>query len=166
MFYLIVNYLSKELNSPRNHRPFIFNNHHPDRFRKIIEITTTPPPIKDTQIHRNSIHIIQCTMKMLNCIEILVSLLFTPNESDYVDDKKLNNFWCTDYGQQYTTVTQKPIQSTYRPSTVSTQPPPPRETYVKQEPVYEQRPVSSYDPEYDEALISQVIIDSDSAFDQ
>lgn len=58
------------------------------------------------------------------------------------------HFFCSDYGQQYTTtVTQKPIQSTYRPSTVSTQPPP-RETYVQ-----------SYNPEYDEALISQVIID-------
>lgn len=68
--------------------------------------------------------------------------------------KKKNS---ADYGQQYTTVTQKPIQSTYRPSTVSTQPPPPRETYVKQEPVYEQRPVNSYNPEYDEALISQVM---------
>lgn len=63
-----------------------------------------------------------------------------------------------DYGQQYTTVTQKPIQSTYRPSTVSTQAP--RETYIKQEPVYEQRPVNSYNPEYDEALISQVIMSS------
>lgn len=92
---------------------------------------------------------------MLNCIEILVSERC--NVIANVLMSILIKQFSVDYGQQYTTVTQKPIQSTYRPSTVSTQPPPPpRETYVKQEHVYEQRPVNSYNPEYDEALISQV----------
>lgn len=92
---------------------------------------------------------------MLNCIEILVREC-TSAKNVTSKSIKLNNFRL-DYGQQYTTtVTQKPIQSTYRPSTVSTQPPP-RETYVKQEHVYEQRPVNSYNPEYDESLISQVM---------
>ncbi|XP_037032252.1 uncharacterized protein LOC119071494 isoform X5 [Bradysia coprophila] len=79
-----------------------------------------------------------------------------------VYDEDVELYRDIDYGQQYTTVTQKPIQSTYRPSTVSTQSPP-RETYVKQEPVYEQRPVSSYNPDYDEALIAQ--LEGDSTYD-
>lgn len=66
-----------------------------------------------------------------------------------------------DYGQQYNTNTQKPVQQqTYRPTaTTQTQAPTPqRETYVKQEPQYEQRPAQTYNPDFDEGLIAQVSV--------
>lgn len=68
--------LFEELNNRHNHRAFTFNNRHRGRFCKItIETITTPPTaIQGIPIHLNSsIHIIPCTMKTLNCTEILVS---------------------------------------------------------------------------------------------